>query len=53
MVSKFICSSNSNVAPATRNGPNGIILSFFFNKIIKAIGRPINEPINIDNIAMG
>lgn len=53
MVSKFTCNNSSKVAPAARNGPKGMTLSFFFHKMIKAIGRPISEPINIDSIAIG
>ena len=29
------------------------MLFFFFQRIIKAIGRPISEPVNIDKRAMG
>lgn len=53
MVSKFTWSNSNNVAPAARNGPNGITLSFFFQRIIRATGKPINEPTKIDNIAIG
>lgn len=53
MVSKFICSNNSKVAPAARKGPKGMILFFFFHKMTSATGRPIKEPTKIDNMAIG
>ena len=50
---KSIFVSNSIMAPAARNGPNGIMWSLFFLTKISDSGNPISDPTNMDSMAIG